>query len=171
MSNPLQSSTRRRRVAENAKEQEIDYLTKQYYQKIPIGNVIAKSIQSDIYQQITPVYPYQPSGNWSTQLPTRGWNQSDLSTYIIPESDRQTIQMFDRFILKDEVNPIAKPRKSNPTLGNLIADRIGRPKHSENIKNPAYRSMINGQTTKNALQSQLKLEDRKSLLAKHIHKK
>lgn len=61
------------------------------YQAYPL-----KGIQSQ-----TPHYPNEPSRNWATRPPDRGFNMNYLETLIVPETDKVNQNMFNRYILKD----------------------------------------------------------------------
>lgn len=144
-------------------------------QQLPIGSIQGRQIRSNMIHQVSPLYPYKPSGNWATDTNYKGWNQDDLNTYIIRQSDKNTIKDFDRFVLKTDNEAQVEdidfdPNKENnapetvpKSLGYMIRDRIGKHRdNSDHIKGSIHRQYINGNANMNPMQTSIKLEKRKS---------
>lgn len=165
------------RVPTNASQLN-EYLT-DMERTIPIGNIQGRQIRTNVFQQASPLYPRIPNDNWATDTNYKGWNQDDLNTYIIRQSDRNTIRDFDRFILKidneagdpeiDAPNNSGDSDKENSppevpkNLAYMIRHRIGKQNDTsaKHIKNHAVRHLVNGNTAQNPMALNEKLEKRK----------
>lgn len=128
--------------------------TGQLPRRLPTNQLQSRQIYQQHIQQITPVDPSSSSTNWATHEAhrTRGFNQDDLKTYTIRNTDKLQASMFDRFVLKEDVNLFPK-RKS---LGKLIANRYGRPKDTAFHLKQGFRHIIDGQTSKDPQEANLK---------------
>ncbi len=168
---PHISKRSNKRVPNNANEQYEFY--KQRKNAIPIGNLVARQIKTDIIKQVSPQYPYQPSKNWATEAPTRGWNQNDLNTYIIRESAKHVIKDFDRFILKEDTSP-DNPNNETPeedkTLAYKIQERIGKPRNRAQLIKQNYRDTIQGQASVDIRNNEELLQSRKQHLMNNLLK-
>ena len=150
------------------------YLT-EMESSVPIGNVQGRQIRNNIFQQVSPMYPWRSSSNWATDTNYKGWNQDDLNTYIVRQSDKNTIRDFDRFILKTdneaddpELDSPQNTDKDNPedvpkNLAYMIRHRIGMQNdHSaQHIKSNKERRWINGSASNNQMTVNKKLEMQK----------
>ena len=87
----------------------------------------SRTFVQNYYDQINPIDPVTPSENWATKPSRRGFNMSDLDTYIIRDADRLQSSLFDRFILKRHAGGFPARLEQNETLGKLIEDKVGPP--------------------------------------------
>jgi hypothetical protein len=164
----------KQRVPTNASQ--VDTYLTQLESSVPIGNVQGRQIRNNIFQQVSPIYPRAPSANWATDTNYKGWNQDDLNTYIIRQSDKNTVRDFDRFILKtdneaedmdldtpDQNKENELPEDIPKNLAYMIRHRIGNQNDNsaKQIKHSESRKWINGNTSNNVMTMDTKLEKRK----------
>ena len=105
-------------------------------------NIQAIAPRTEIVDQISPFGLNRKSTKWSTALP-RGFNQDDLRTYTIRESDKLTAALFDRYVLQN--GPCDDG--GNATLGERIINRLGGDLPQRRSIKQRYRDMVDGSTS------------------------
>jgi hypothetical protein len=105
-------------------------------------NIQAIAPRTEIVDQVSPFGLNRRSSKWSTALP-RGFNQDDLKTYIVRESDKLTAALFDRYILQN--GPCND--EANETLGKRILERLGNELPERKSIKQRFRDTINGSTS------------------------
>lgn len=122
-----------------------------YQPMIPNKNELnSLSPEENIFKQINPIAPVRSSQNWATEVPHRGFDESDLNTYVIRPADKQEISLFDRFILGDASKLFQRdvqPEKQN--LGHMMASKLSKHKGDEmsdppSAKRARYRETFRG---------------------------
>ena len=109
---------------------------------VHLTNMQAIVPRTEIVDQVSPFGLNRRSTKWSTALP-RGFNQDDLKTYIIRESDKLTAAMFDRYVLQNGVCD----SDGNATMGQRIINRLGGELPQRRSIKQRFRNTIDGSTS------------------------
>lgn len=101
--------------------------------------------RTQVVDQVSPFGINRVSSKWSTDLP-RGFNQDDLRTYTIRQSDRLTAALFDRYILGN--GPCVKPEnKDTTTLGERIIEKLGGDLPERKSIKQRFRGIVDGSSS------------------------
>lgn len=117
-----------------------------------------------IYRQTNPIAPVRSSENWATEQPSRGFDNSDLNTYIVRPADYEQVKLFDRYILGESSSLFNREFDSNANLGTMMLERLQKQtlrreaeerNSSFGQKRVAYRSTVKGANYGNITQMTL----------------
>jgi len=106
-----------------------------------------------IYRQTNPIAPVRSSKNWATEEPSRGFDNSDLNTYIVRPADYEQVKLFDRYILGQTSELFNRDFDESANLGTMMLQRLQKQKVRREVeerttnfgqKRVAYQNSIRG---------------------------